>query len=618
MSWKEKIDSVLFGWRDIAFKFLSWVVTLNVILGFYLLIYRYGFLPTDDEIFLIFKQFDGVFAVFVFNYLIRLVFTSYRREYIKNTKWEGILITLLFIHGSINSIFEVKGLYLLADLINPSGSLRTYQHFLSIVLVLLINTEVAKWSTKLSKLSIKPATTFILSFVLLILLGALLLMMPAVNHTEKSLNFIDALFTSTSASCVTGLAVVDTGMFFNLKGQLIILFLAQVGGIGIITFATFFATFLTQGVGLKQQLMIQDMLSGEDLGSVRQLLTRVVLLTLSIEALGTIAIFFSWGEDLIFNSFAQKVFYSIFHGISAFCNAGFSLFPDSLNTSMLSDATVNFKVPGMHIDIRNMYGLHFVVAIIIVLGSVGFSTIGEIFSVNKIKRKIMKPWKAYRLSTSISLKVTGFLLLLGTVAVLVLEFDKMENLTFTEALITSFFQSVTTRTAGFNSMDFGSMHTSTLIIMMLLMFIGASPGSTGGGIKTTTIYIIAISVYSNITGQDRITKGRRTIPNEISLKAVSIFLFASMYNLIAIFLLSVTEESNPDISLLELMFEQTSAFSTAGLSMGITSSVSTLGKLVLILSMYLGRVGTLTLALALSTPSKSNKYLYPEEAVMVG
>jgi Trk-type K+ transport system membrane component len=357
--------------------------------------------------------------------------------------------------------------------------------------------------------------------------------------------------------------------------------------------------------------------------SAKSLLRRIIFITLSIEFIGFIFIFFSWDESLQFKGLGQKIFFSLFHSISAFCNAGFSLFEGGLYTDMLASDTPLFSGDG-DVIVKKMYLLHFIIAILIILGGVGFGTIEDVLTPSKIRDRWLHPWKDLKISSKIAIKTTGWLIVLGIIGFMLLESHQLRDRTIVEALNTAFFQSVTCRTAGFNTMSFGggaddmALQNSTIILCIFLMFIGACPGSTGGGIKSSTFYLIARSSWASIKGQERIEISRRTIPNDLVRKAFSIFMFATTYNIIAIFLLAVTESSNENITILQIVFEQISAFATAGLSMGVTSDLSSLGKIIIIISMYIGRVGTLTLALALSNTVSTNSYRYPEGHVMVG
>jgi len=620
----EHINNLLYNQREKVLGLVRMASGVMVVLGVGLLVYRYGFLPAEENMQQILFFFDVLFATNLLFFIIRWLLALEKKTFIIKSWFESALNLIIFIHGLIFYLSE--GYNLLAvtleslDIGNPT---LTYHHILSIFLLVLVFLELTKFSTKISELELKPASTFINSFILLILIGTLLLMLPAMTHEKGGMDFLDALFISVSASCVTGLTVVDISSFFTFKGHLVLLFLFQLGGIGIVSFATFFASFLSKGVSLKHQSIIKDFLSSESLDSAKGLLKKVIIMTIAIEIVGATFIFFLWDEELKFNSIGYKIFYSIFHGVSAFCNAGFSLFSDGLFTNDISQGNTVFARE-VDINLRQMYPLHFVIAIMIILGSIGFSTIEDFTAKSRKGRKI-KPINEWKIGTKVAIYSSFFLIVAGTLGFMLLEAHQLTDRTIIEALITSFFQSVTTRTAGFHTMNFGGSESGlplanpTLILVIFLMFVGASPGSTGGGIKSTTFLVLVLAAIANIKGQNRIELDRRTIPNELIRKAFSIFMFATSYNLLAIFILSITEGNNPAISnILALVFEQISAFSTVGLSMGITADLSWMGKIVIILSMFIGRVGTLTLALALSSKVITNSYRYPEGNIMVG
>ena len=624
-----QLNKSLYGWQGRAMKFVRVVSFVNVIAAIVHLIYRYGFILTQGEIDGIYGNLDFIFLAFALVYMVRWLFAFQRVAYFKSTWFEFLLIAFIVIHGIANKLFDFKIILYYLELFSVDHADKNYQDVISLYLSVLTLLEMIKISTKIAELNTKPASTFIMSFIILIGIGTALLMLPAMTYGtadmsyRESMPFLEALFTAVSASCVTGLSVVDTGTYFTFKGQLVIMFLIQLGGIGIVSFATFFATFLAKGVGIKHQSIIQDFLSSESLISAKSLLRRIIFITLSIEAIGFIAIFFSWDEGLQFKSLGQKIFFSLFHAVSAFCNAGFSLFEGGLYTDMLAQETPLFDGEG-EVNVKKMYLLHFIIAILIILGSIGFGTIEEVLTPSKLKERWTHPWKDLKISSKIALKTTFWLIMIGTVGFMILESHQLRDRTIIEALNTAFFQSVTCRTAGFNTMSFGggehdmALQNSTIILCIFLMFIGACPGSTGGGIKSSTFYLIARSSFASIKGQERIEIGRRTIPNDLVRKAYSIFMFATTYNIIAIFLLTITESGNENITILQIVFEQVSAFATAGLSMGITSDLSAFGKIIIIISMYIGRVGTLTLALALSNRVITNSYRYPEGHVMVG
>jgi potassium uptake TrkH family protein len=596
----ERLNSLLYGSKERIYYLLRLLTYFNSLVAIGLLIYGYGFNLTHEEVARIFVWLDAAFVIFVITYLLRILYSFRRREFVKRTGTEAVMMGLLITNGIANYIFNYQILREISDWLEFTNYTSFYEIVSTVFVVILISLETSKATTRLPDLKLKPAAAFIGSFIILIFTGAGMLMLPAMSNTPDGMPFLDALFTSASASCVTGLIVVDTATYFTFKGQLVILFLIQLGGIGIISFATFFATLLKEGVGIKHQSIIHDFMSGESFFSSQGLLKQVIWLTILIESVGALAIFLTWGNEAKFENLSEKLFFSIFHSISAFCNAGFSLYTNGL-----------YEQP-----VRAAYILHIVFACLIILGGLGFSPIMDVFSPKALRERLAMPWKDWKLHSKIVIYMAIVLITFGMAVFYFLERENtLAGMNLTEAVITSFFQSVITRTAGFNTVDVTKLVDPTLIMMIFLMFIGASPGSTGGGIKTTTFLLIAVSVISTIKGRKVISIDKRTIPMELLFKAFSVITFAASYCLVAVFLLSITE---PEQESIDILFEQVSAFATVGLSTGVTPQLSVLGKIIIIFSMFLGRIGTVTLALALSRPVISNAYKYPDAHVMVG
>ena len=376
--------------------------------------------------------------------------------------------------------------------------------------------------------------------------------------------------------------------------------LIQLGGLNIISFATLFAFFSRKGLGIRHQSMIQEGYLGETLNTSSELIKQIFRFTFIIELAGAVLIFFTQGSQLSFHDLEDRVFFSLFHSISAFNNAGFSILSNGLYTE----------------GIRMAMPMQFTIAILVILGGLGFGTIRDVFTIRTVRERIQKPWLHTRLGTKISIYAAFSLILVGTVVFLSLESDGvMAEQTWMERIFTSFFQSVTTRTAGFNTVDIGALSLPVLIFFTFLMFIGASTGSTGGGIKTSTFTLVLLSAYSTIRGKKNLELFKKRIPWELLNKAISIFLFSGSFILMGIFFLTITD---PDIPFRDLMFEQVSAFCTVGLTTGITAELSIGGRTIIMLSMFIGRIGTLTLAIALGRRLKSNKYKYPKAELMVG
>ena len=578
-------------------RFGSGVVATLTLLA---LVYFHGFKINEEENRWIIIIVKSSIAFYIFKYIIEFVYSFSPLEHLRETKWEGFLMIFLVIN--IISI-QITGI----DLVGKTGDFFGFTR-LSEILVLIIQgyfllivfLEIGKASTFLPLAKLSPPTILILSFLILIMFGTLLLLLPEMNVTGESMRFQDAIFTSISASCVTGLTVVDTANYLSFKGQFIVMILIQLGGLNIISFATLFAFFSRKGLGIRHQNMIQEGYLGESLNTSSELLKQIFRFTLIIELLGALLLFFTLGDRLQFNDLPSRIFFSIFHSISAFNNAGFS----TLSNGLFEET------------IRNAYLLQFTIACLIILGGLGFGTIRDVFTIKFVRERIQKPWLHTKIGTKISIYSAIALLTLGTIVFFALENNGViSHLSFREKLMTSFFQSVTTRTAGFNTVDIGSLSLPVLIFFIFLMFIGASTGSTGGGIKTSTFTLVLLSAYSTIRGKKNLELFKKRIPWELLNKAFSIFLFSGSFILTSLFFLTITD---PDIPLKKLMFEEVSAFCTVGLSTGITAELSLSGKSIIMVSMFIGRIGTLTLAIALGRRLKSNNYKYPKADLMVG
>ena len=594
--WKirERVNRSLFDVRDrvtAILRVLSLFFMLLVIGG---VVYYYGFPLTDASVQINLILVRSSLIYFLIRYLVLFFLDFHPLRFIRERWLEG-LVLLLFFTDAVAPVFfdDLLVLQSLKQFVKNHSLLVFQLYFFLIVL-----WELRHTAPRISRLNIGPASLLVLSFVLLILGGTGLLMLPEMT-TQHHIRFLDALFTATSASCVTGLTVVDTAHFFTLKGQVIIMILIQLGGINIISFAAFFAAISRRMGGLRYQSIIKDLLSADQLSDTRELLRNILKWTLLIEVSGSVLLYFSWA-DVHFASQGDKVFSSVFHAISAFNNAGFSLFSDNL----------------LQIGMQQMIAFQLVIAFLVITGGLGFFVLQDVLGVSKIRERVRLRWKEYSLTTRITLRMTLILLVLGTLAFFLLEQKySLSAKGFTDQLVTAFFQSVTTRTAGFNTIDIGALSTPVLMFFMLLMFIGAGSGSTAGGIKVTTFAVAIKSAMATIRGKTYVDFFKRTIPFSIVNRAFSIILFALAVISISIFALSISE---PDIDFLKLTFEEFSAFATVGLSTGITPILNDFSKSIIIISMFMGRVGVLSIAMVLSRRVISRNYQYAKESVMVG
>ncbi len=437
---------------------------------------------------------------------------------------------------------------------------------------------------------LEPASILFVGFLGLILLGTCLLMIPAATSDRHHLSFIDALFEATSAVCVTGLAVVDTGTTFTLFGQLILLVLIQVGGWGFMTIGILMFIVLGKKIGLQQRLILKESLNAFSLQGVIALVQRVVLITLAVEGIGALILAIRWSQEM---SWGRAIYYGIFHSVSAFNNAGFGLEPDNLS-KWVGDLTVNIMITSLFI-----------------IGGTGFFVIADIFR----KRNIRK----FSLHTKIVLVSTILLNVVSTLIIFALEYHNphtLGELSMGDKWWAAYFQGVVPRTAGFNTVDIGALTLPSKVYMMGLMFIGAAPGSTGGGIKITTFVLILFALWSVLTNKEEINVFRRRIPKSLVYRAFSITTSGIIFVSIIFFLLTITEKG---VDMATLLFETFSASGTVGLSANFTGDLSPIGRILITVMMFIGRVGPLTIGFVLAIRSnKQAKIRYAEEKILIG
>lgn len=448
--------------------------------------------------------------------------------------------------------------------------------------------------------TLHPAQILVLSFAAAIGLGTLLLMTPAAA-TGAPLGLVDALFTATSATCVTGLVVVDTGTALSAFGQGVVLALIQLGGLGIMTYSSVFLLALGRRISFRGQALLEDTLGRGKRTPVRRLVRHVVAFTLIIEVAGALVLTAAFASN---RPLGEALYQGVFHAVSAFCNAGFSLHADSL-TQYRGSWPVNLAVLGL-----------------IVLGGLGFLVLDDV-------KDAWADWRGgrvvrLRLHSKVVLAGSAGLTVLGAAGIWFFERgNALVGLTRGEAFLACVFQAVTPRTAGFNTLDYASLTDVTLFLTILLMFVGASPGSCGGGIKVTTAALLAALFRARLLGRRRVSLFRRTVPDPTVARAVTIAVASFSFATVGIFLLLASEVGSAPHgasggSFLEYFFEVVSAFGTVGLSTGTTTSLSPPGRLLVTAVMFAGRLGPLTLAVAVGLRDERAKLWYAEENLMVG
>ncbi len=448
-------------------------------------------------------------------------------------------------------------------------------------------------------LKLNPATLILLSFILVIFAGTGLLKIPLC--TDQGISWIDAFFTATSAVCVTGLAVVDTGSSFTVVGQSVILMLIQVGGLGIMTISVALFHWMGKRIPFHQRMAMQELFSSKPREDIFRLIKSIIFLTLCVEFAGAVFLTLHWVREF---GFGRAVFQAVFHSVSAFCNAGFALFPDSL------------------MKYSNSYLLNTVICCLIIIGGIGFPVLYDLQCWLKV-RKI----KQYRLTvqTRIVLLTTLILIFFGALFIFITERQGFqEGKPFSFRILTAIFQSITCRTAGFNTVDIGSLKDATLIIMIFLMFFGASPGSCGGGVKTTTLALLVGYTLSGIRRRIRVNIFKKSIPTETVDRSITLVLVSiGMISLVVFMLLvgdSITSHDihQPNDSFLVYLFETVSAFGTVGLSMGVTPELNVWGKSLIIAMMIIGRVGVLTFSYIIVGTGPVKGIERSEENMMIG
>ncbi|AYV72650.1 MULTISPECIES: TrkH family potassium uptake protein [Niallia] len=435
-------------------------------------------------------------------------------------------------------------------------------------------------------IALNPPQILIFVFLAFTLLGTMLLKMPLA--TTGTITWTDALFTSTSAMTVTGLAVIDTGGSFTLFGEIVILCLIQVGGLGIMTFAVLIFMTLGRKIGFKERLLIQQALGQTSIGGIIKLAKQLFLFSITLETIAAVLLAIRWVPEM---GWQKGVYAAIFHSISSFNNAGFSIWPDNLSR-YVADPVVNI-----------------VISLLFIIGGIGFTVIFDLWKKSEFK-KLTLHTKIMVVGT-IVINVVAVLLVFG------FEYDNPQtlgDLSWSGKIQAAYFQGVVPRTAGFNTVDIGGLNESTLFFMILLMFIGAGSGSTGGGIKLTTFLAMVFSVLSFLRNKEDIVIFNRSIDDRTVVKSLAITIISLFVIFVAIFILDITEK---DARFLAIVFEVVSAFGTSGLSMGLTSTLTMAGKFVIVLVMFVGKIGPLTLAFSLAKPNKS-KIRFPKEDILTG
>lgn len=570
------IDSITPGFGIAAF------LSLFLKFGFYLPEFWLKELIVLDEI---------IAGFFVLTLLINFFISDNKWTFVKQSPFEFILLFLFIFSIVVEEIVSIEEPHYILKRSTSHNFIKLY--FVLIQVYIIVNGIIsfARTREKWLFFSLSPAKILVISYLFVITLGTLMLKLP--KATYDGITWIDALFTSTSAICITGLSTLNLSRAFTFEGQLFILLLIQLGGLGIITLTSFIALFIQRGLRLRDQIIVQEVFDNENFSAMSSILKSIVAITFTTELIGAAILYFSWA-NLDIPEF-QRFFGAIFHSVSAYCNAGFSIFPKG------------FETPGYQFNTLSLI----VVMVLIVSGGLGFFTYANILHVGELK---MFRRKGLTTQTKIILISTLGLILFGASLVWALQHNQWKEMSTGKQVIQSFFLSITSRTAGFSTVSIRGLGIPTLMVVILLMYIGGAPNSTSGGIKLTTAVTLLASVRAFIIGKNRVEIGWNTIPMKTVRRAFIVFLVSVLLIFIVLFFLSLTE----DHGFFDLLFEIVSAFGTVGLSRGITPDLSFTGKILISFVMFAGRIGLFTFAVAMSEERSDNGYHFPEMNLMVG
>ncbi len=589
--------------------------TLSLIIGIFLLLY--GFENPLLDVSILHSLQILAFILLFAEKLIRFVNAESRRTYLRAFWYEitalaGLLVILFGARPVFH--FEKPGLAIMLAL--------------GLYLIFEVVSKACRSCVNLAATGRNPTRALIGIFMILIITGAGLLMLPR-SYSCPEMSLIDALFTATSATCVTGLVVKDTGSDFSMMGQAVILLLIQLGGLGIVIFGAVIALLLGQALSVRESVAMQDLLNTQTLGKIGNMIGFIVAGTFLIEAVGAALLMGMWRATPGGTGIIQQKWYSLFHSISAFCNAGFGLYSDSFE---------NYSTD---------WRIHLVISPLIILGGLGFGVLYNLFYVTNdrlrrfVRRKVnpagifnMKSPVTIQLQTKIVLLTSLVLIVAGASAIFVLE-KLTENPLYGDhsseiaeflngsgegqrtLVLDSVFQSITARTAGFNTVDISSLSSVSKFVLIMLMFIGGSPGSTAGGIKTVTFTVIMMIAWATIVKRREVEIFRRSIRLVVVGRAITVAVLFALIFIAVCFALTITEKDN-GFTFEQILFETGSALGTVGLTTGITGSLTTLGKVIIIIAMLVGRLGPLTLLASLTFNLKPAGYSYPDEPLIVG
>lgn len=576
---------------------LDFLLIFSGILSVVALLFEFGFYITPEQFSLIEVFVKSISVFFIAQEILRYVLYSNKQVFFKERWFEVILVFLLILQFAYPPLFQLFFNYLFPNT-NAEQLTLAYLAISQFLLFLALLISTMRYNHVLTRVKIQPGAVFALSFAFIIFSGALLLLLP--KATNNGITFVDALFTSTSCVCVTGLSTVDVFATFTPLGLLIMVGLIQVGGLGVMTLSTFFAFLFAGGLSVRERLFMSDLLSEDSIGEVSGLLLKIATFTIIIEGIGFFFLYTSIGGTF-FPLDHHKFYSSIFHAVSAFCNAGFSNYQNGLMNPLLQSNYVYLSTIGW----------------LIILGGLGFPVLSNLWSYFK-KRKQKGIINRLTLTSKLVLITTLCLLIFGAASIWFLELvhnPQTASMSTFDQWFHAMFMSISTRTAGFNTLAMDAYHPSTVLVLIFLMWIGASPSSTGGGVKTTTFAVVLLMIFNFVRKKERVELFNRQISDESIRKAFSAIILSVFVIGLASVIIAAIE---PTKNTLDLLFEVVSAMGTVGLSRNLTPFLGDGGKVLITIVMFIGRVGALTLIIAMVKQEPNVRITYAKETIIIG
>ncbi|MBW7867566.1 MAG: hypothetical protein H3C31_04480 [Brumimicrobium sp.] len=605
-NFREKVNLSIYNSKRFVLLFFRWTQALVALSMISVLVYYYGFPQTSESKVFLNRIIEFSFIFYIVRFFVKVIYDFNPINFLKERWFEALVVVFLIFEGVS---FNMFGVLVTSDFFKTIG-FNDFTDFsniaIQIIFMIYIFMEIFRKRDFKQYFKVHPGLLFMLSILIIILIGTGLLMLPEMSIEGYDMSFLDALFVSTSATSCAGMDAIGMGSVLSFKGQVVVLFLIQIGALNTIAFVALYLLIAKFGIGLKQHDIIEDYVNSESFLDSESMFFRIIKWVIGIEFIGFILIFLVLKPIGEFHDLSSRLYFAIFNSVSSFCNSGIMM------------ETGGFQ----HQLLRDNYILQLIIITLFFLGGFGMVYLFDLFGIRSLRKRMRFPWKTLRFDTKVTLFTTLLLIVLGAIVYAIFEYDNtLEGKSPFGKLVTTFYNSMIPRYTGISSVDFSTLGYPFLVFTLFLMFIGASSGSSGGGIRVSTFAILFSSVIATIRGKTQVELFKRSIDNSLVLKAYSILMFFIVGNIIGIFALTITEEAAitaGQISIFDLIFEHVSASCTVGLTLNVTPILTDPGKIIIILAMFIGRVGTLSIAYLFSRKLISKRYKYPKGHIIVG